>query len=77
MVVKYNFDSKMYYTVASNIKKERIKKGMDIATLSRYTDIEESYLKQWESLQGDIVISIYDLYKISVILDVSIDKFFK
>lgn len=77
MDIKDGIDSKMYRTVASNIKKYRIKKDMSLATLSYYADIDQAYLEQLENLQGDIIISIYDLYKISVILEVSIDKFFK
>lgn len=77
MDVKYNFDSKMYKTVASNIKKYRMKKGMSIATLCKYADIKQDYLELLESLQEEITITIYDLYKISIILEVGIDKFFE
>jgi len=31
----------------------------------------------FENLQDNLIISIYDLYKISVVLNVSIDKFFE
>lgn len=77
MDIKDGIDSKMYRTVASNIKKYRVEKDISLATLSEYADIEQAYLEQLENLKGDVTISIYDLYKISVILEVSIDKFFK
>lgn len=75
--MKYKFDPKMYKTVANNINKYRKEKGFSIQVLSEQTEISESYLEKILGDKEDIVISIYDLYKISVILEVSIDKFFK
>ncbi len=77
MEVKYKFDSSMYNTVAVNIKKYRMKNEISIKDLAFKTGIKEKYLIDLEDISKNIKISIYDLYKISVILNVSIDKFFE
>lgn len=74
MNTKYNFNSNMYKTVAKNIKNYRKLKNMSLEELSDYTDIKQELLEKIENNNSSI--SIYDLYKISVILDTSIDKFF-
>lgn len=73
----YKFDPKMYNTVANNINKYRKEKNFSVKALSEQAEISESYLEKFLGDKEDIIISIYDLYKISVILEVSIDKFFK
>lgn len=72
----YEFDPKMYQTVGSNIKKFREKSGMSIKELSQCTGISELNILHYEIAEGK-TISIYDLYRISVILEVSIEKFFE
>lgn len=72
----YAFNPKMYKTVANNIRKFRNLQNMSLDELSLRTEIKKDYLEKLESSESEIKISIYDLYKISVILDVSIDKFF-
>lgn len=74
---QYDFQTDMYLVVAKNIKKYRELKGLSIKELAKYTDIRESFLKEFEEYKEGLTISIYDLYKISVILDVSIQYFFK
>ena len=66
----------MYKTVANNIKKYREQKGLTTKELSNYTEIKEEYLNLLETKPDNCTISIYDLYKISVILETSIEKFF-
>ncbi len=73
----YKFNIEMYKTVRRNIKKFRELKGLTLAELSNYADIKEDYLNDLENLKDNLTISIYDLYKISVILEVSINKFFE
>ena len=77
METKYKFDSSMYNTVAINIKKYRMKNEISIKDLANKTGIKEKYLMDLEDIRNNVKISIYDLYKISVILDISIDKFFE
>jgi len=73
----YKFNIEMYKTVRRNIKKFRELKGLTLAELSNYADIKEDYLNDLENLKDNLTISIYDLYKISVILEASINKFFE
>ncbi len=49
---------------------------MSIDELSNYAHISKEYLQKFELADTNMSISIYDLYKISVILETSIDKFF-
>ena len=72
----YEFDPKMYQTVGTNIKKFREEKGLSIEELSKCTGISEMNILHYEIAEG-MPISIYDLYRISVILEVSIEKFFE
>lgn len=75
MKINTEFDTKMYEVVAKNISKYRNMKNISIDKLSEYTDIDKDYLIELEQ-NHNIIISIYDLYKISVVLDVNINDFF-
>jgi len=74
---EFKFNNEMYKTVGKNIKKYRKLKNLSLKKLSEYADIKEDFLNDFENLQDNLIISIYDLYKISVILEVSINKFFE
>ncbi len=76
MKTKYNFDLQMYKTVANNINKYLKQKNMSISDLAQYAKIKYEYLKDFLNNDKDLTISIYDLYKISVILDININNFF-
>lgn len=76
MNMKPNFDNNMYNTVAKNIKKYRELKNLTLSELSNYTEITEKHLLKLEEFKNT-AISIYDLYKISKVLNISIDKFFQ
>ena len=77
MSKNYEFNPEMYKTVAKNIRFYRKEKGLSLDELSKYADIKKEYLQEFELADTNMTISIYDLYKISVILETSIDKFFK
>lgn len=49
---------------------------MSLEELSKYAELKQEFLQKFELANTDMTISIYDLYKISVILDTSIDQFF-
>lgn len=76
MELKYKFDPSIYNVVAKNVKKYREKSAISIKTLSECTGISEDFLKNFEQ-SNNIAISINDIYKISVVLDISIDKLFE
>ncbi len=73
----YKFNPEMYKTVAKNVRFYRKEKGFSLEELSHYASISKDFLQRFELADTNMSISIYDLYKISVILEVSIDKFFK
>lgn len=73
----YEFNPKMYKTVANNIKKYRNLQKISLEELSLKTEIKKNYLEKLENNESEVKISIYDLYKISVILNTSIEKFFE
>lgn len=72
----YEFNPQIYQVVASNIKKYMALKGISIQELCEDADLKEYFLTKMLNSNENIAISIYDLYKISNVLDVSIDKFF-
>ena len=76
MSKQYDFNPEMYKTVARNVRKYRKEKGLSIDELSKYAEIKKEFLQEFELADTNMAISIYDLYKISVILETSIDKFF-
>ena len=75
--MEYEYNPSIYEVITLNIKKYRLKKNMSIKTLSSRTKIKESYLINLDNINNTYKISIYDLYKISVVLNVSINKFFE
>ena len=77
MSKNYEFNPEMYKTVAKNVRYYRKKKGLSIDELSKYAEIKKEFLQEFEYSEENMAISIYDLYKISVILEISIDKFFE
>lgn len=77
MSKNYKFNPEMYKTVAKNIRFYRKEKGLSLDELSEYADIKKEFLQEFELADTNMAISIYDLYKISVILETSIDKFFE
>lgn len=74
---KFNFDKDYMIKVSNNIKKYRLLAGITQEQLA--VDVERSYdfIRRLEYKKGDIGCSLETLYKISVVLSVSIDKFFE
>jgi len=73
----FNFDKNIREIVSKNIKKYRIQAGITQEQLA--VDIEKSYdfVRRLEFKKGEIGCSIDTLYKISVVLNTRIDKFFE
>lgn len=72
---KYNANIKSI--ICQNIKKYRKQKNVRIIDLAEKLDISVNHLKRIESINDRNNISLITLYKISIILDVRIDKFFE
>lgn len=72
---KYNPNIKSI--ICQNIKKYRKQKNVGIIDLAEKLDVSVNHLKRIESINDRNNISLITLYKISIILDVRIDKFFE
>lgn len=73
----YEFNPDMYRLVAKNVTKYMKLKNLTIADLAKYTEISEKFLNKFLNDKANTIISIYDLYKISVILEVGMNVFFE
>lgn len=73
----FKFENNIREKISENIKKYRIKAGITQEQLA--VDIGKSYdfTRRLEFKKGEIGCSIDTLYKISVVLDTRIDKFFE
>lgn len=72
---KYNPNIKS--VICQNIKKYRKQKGISVIELAEKLDVSVNHLKRIESVNDRNNISLITLYKISIILEVRIDKFFE
>ncbi len=68
-------DCTIYDIIRRNIKKYRKEKGMTSAQLAEMVDLSHDFIRQIESEKARYNFSVETLYKISVALDVSLDKF--
>ena len=75
--MKYKFNLKMYRTVASNITKFMKIKKVSLEDLCTNAEIKAQFLAKFLQKDSNLKIAIYDLYKISIVLDVNINEFFK
>lgn len=64
----------IYDTIRRNIKKYRKEKGLTSAQLAEMTDLSHDFIRQIESEKVRYNFSVETFYKISVALDVSLDK---
>ena len=68
-------DSTVYDIIRRNIKKYRKEKGITSAQLAEMVGLSHDFIRQIESEKTRYNFSVETLYKISVALDVSLDKF--
>ncbi len=69
------FDKDIYGTIRQNIKKYRKEKGMTSAELAELTELSHDFIRQLQSDSKKAYnFSVETFYKISVALDVSLDK---
>ena len=73
----YEFDPNIKAIICQNIKKYRNIKNVSSMELAEAVDVTPEHLKRIESVNDRNNISLITLYKISIVLNVSIDKFFK
>ncbi len=76
MPQKVDFNKNIKAIICQNIKKYRKQKGIRLMDLAELIDVTPDHLKRIEAVNDRNNISLTTLYKISVVLDVRIDKFF-
>lgn len=69
------FELNIYDVIRKNIKKYRNEKGLTSAQLAEMVGLEHDFIRQIESLKVAKNFSVDTLYRISVALDTSLDKF--
>ena len=74
---EFNFNENILSVISSNIRKYRIEQGVTQEQLAVDIGMSYDYLRRIESQKGKEGISLMSLYKISVVLGVTMDKFFE
>ena len=67
-------DDTIYDVIRRNIKKYRKEKGITSAQLAEMVNLSHDFIRQIESEKARYNLSVETLYKISVALDVGLDK---
>ncbi|MBE7725927.1 MAG: helix-turn-helix transcriptional regulator [Enterocloster citroniae] len=73
-VEQLQFDENIYDTIRRNIKKYRKEKGLTSAQLAEMVELSHDFIRQIESEKVGYNFSVETFYKISVALEVSLDK---
>ena len=74
---EFNFDDKIIETVAYNVVKYRKISGITQEQLAVDIGVSPEFIRKFESTRGSEGLSLISLYKISIVLDTSIYKFFE
>ena len=77
MSEKYEFNPNIKDVICRNIKKYRNEKNIKWMDLAEAIDVTPDHLKRIESPTDRNNISLMTLYKISIVLETSMDKFFE
>lgn len=73
----FEFNDNIMETISKNVRKYRKLANITQEQLAVDIDMSYDYLRRFESQNGKEGLSLKSLYKISVVLGVSIDKFFE
>ena len=68
------FDTDIYNTIRKNIRRYRKERGMTSAQLAEIVDLSHDFIRQIQSEKAGYNFSVETFYKISVALNVSMDK---
>ncbi len=71
---KIKIDYDIYDTIKKNIKKYRKEKGLTSAELAEMIDLSHEFVRAIQSTKSKSNFSVDTLYRISIALDVSLDK---
>ncbi len=66
----------IYTVIAVNIKKYRIIRGMTQAVLAEKVGVSHEFIRRIESKKGQKTFSIETIYKISLVLDITMNDLF-
>ena len=73
---EFNFNDRIIEVVAYNVIKYRKLSGITQEQLAIDIGVSPEFIRKFESTKGSEGLSLLSLYKISIVLDTSIDKFF-
>ncbi len=73
----FNSHSLIMDIISKNIRKYRKLNNLTQEQLGEYIGISRDYISRFESTHGREGITLYTLYKISIVLNVTMDEFFK
>lgn len=74
---EFKFNKNIMETISKNVRKYRKLAGLTQEQLAVDIEMSYDYLRRFESQLGREGLSIMSLYKIPVVLGVSMDKFFE
>lgn len=74
---EFNFDENIIKTIAYNVIKYRKLNNITQEQLAIDIGVSPVFIRKFESTKGSEGLSLMSLYKISVVLNTSIDKFFE
>ena len=74
---QFDFNKNIKANISQNIKKYRLLAGITQEQLAVDIGVSYDYMRRLEFKKGKIGCSITTLYKISVVLNTRIDKFFE
>lgn len=73
----FDFDDNIIETFAYNVIKYRKINGITQEQLAVDIGVSPEFIRKFESTRGSEGLSLLSLYKISIVLNTSIDKFFE
>jgi transcriptional regulator with XRE-family HTH domain len=74
---EFNFDNNIIETIAYNVIKYRKLNSITQEQLAVDIGVSPEFIRKFESTKGSEGLSLMSLYKISIVLNTSIDKFFE
>lgn len=74
---EFKFDNNIIETIAYNVIKYRKLSGITQEQLAIDIGVSPEFIRKFESAKGSEGLSLMSLYKISIVLNTSIDKFFE
>lgn len=74
---EFKFDNNIIETIAYNVIKYRKLSGITQEQLAIDIGVSPEFIRKFESTKGSEGLSLMSLYKISIVLNTSIDKFFE